>query len=75
MQFEVSSSLDIKMKVKQKLPPFVGVKSRTAGSVDAETGARRVKDRVKDRDEGRGRRDRWMRGSASELMEIPHDRG
>lgn len=38
------------MKVKQKLPPFARAKSRTAGSVDAETGARRVKDRVKDRD-------------------------
>lgn len=36
--------MDIKTKVKQKLPPFAGVKSRTTGSVDAETGARRVKE-------------------------------
>jgi len=71
MQLEVFSSLDIKTKVKQKFPPFVGVKSRTAGSVDAEMGVKRVKDGDGE-GEGRGEwRSRWMRRSASEWMEIP----
>lgn len=74
MQFEISSSLDIKTKVKQKLPPFVGMKSRTAGSVDAEMGARRIKGGCGRGEEGDKWRSRWMRRSASEWMEIPHDR-
>lgn len=47
-----SLSLDIKTKVKQKLPPFVGAKSRTAGSVDAETGARRVNEGLRGGEQG-----------------------
>lgn len=52
--------------MKQKLPPFVGVKSRTAGSVDVETGVRRVKEGPR---EGEGRKGQMERQMDAEKRE------